>query len=64
MKRALNDRCVPWGGSPKQPLCDSVESLVAIIIRTIEDETAGDDLKLSEHEAKTWIKKHMRANGM
>ena len=59
-KKILDKRCVSWGGELLQPLCRSIDHLIAIMIRTMENETAGDDdLKLTAKEALAWMSQHM-----
>lgn len=52
----LRERAVPLGGQLAQPIWRCVDHLVSLMIRTIEEGTAGkDDLQLSEHEAKNFL---------
>jgi hypothetical protein len=54
-ERMLHDRATPWGADPTQPIASCVQHLLAIIIFTVESETAGNDnLKLTETEVGLW----------
>ena len=47
--------CTPWGSDPPQPIWRCVDHLLCIIVRTIEELSAGiDDLDLTDREVRAW----------
>jgi hypothetical protein len=58
-KRMMLERKTQWAGEPDQPIERCVSHLIAVIIRRIEEDTAGaDDLQLKDAEMDRWCEKH------
>lgn len=58
-QQMLRTRRTAWGGPPDQPMERCVDHLIALIIRAIEEDTAGrDDLKVTEAEMDAWCRAH------
>ena len=58
-------RGAAWGEtSPVQPMEMCVDHVVACIVRTIEEDSRGDDnMALTPSEVKDWAKLHLRLPG-
>lgn len=52
----VRERAVEWGAAPRQPADRCVAHVIAMVLREIEEETAGrDDLRVTEKEARLWV---------
>ena len=61
-KTLLRERRTAWGVDPSQPTWRCVAHLCAIIVRTMEEASAGaDNLMLTEQEVAGWIRGHMKS---
>jgi len=60
----MRDRKTMWGDTPTaQPVGRCVHHLIVIIIKTMEEGSAGaDNLELTDREVANWISRHMLTN--